>query len=140
MWNFLKRSKNQDNDYRKLNSFTFDEIRDIDYILFEIYRFGSEGITLHSLHIKLDKFKYLIDNIKVDYLIRQLIEHNYIYFSFDRFIILPKGKVISEQGGLLMLWEKQKNQNYSKWISIISAVIAVCALIANLLFSYLKKC
>jgi hypothetical protein len=65
-------------------------------------------------------------------------ENKYVELSF-------KGKINVEQGGISLLWERQtnewenqKSQKKSMWIAILSAIIALSALIANILFSYFK--
>ncbi len=82
---------------------------------------------------------YNISKTEFINIINYLVLQRYLRDNENGYVLSPKGKVICEQGGIYLLWEKQSTQNSSKWISIISAFIAVCALIANILFSYFKE-
>ncbi len=132
---------------KKLFEFSRLEALCFDKILYLLYSY--KNVTMRDSDLKSFLLNFEFSNAKIDTLIIYLATNHFCIITNDlnvheekiKCVILnTKGKVICEQGGLFMLWEKQNTQNYSKWISIISAFIAVCALIANILFSYLKEC
>jgi hypothetical protein len=130
----------------KFFDFKRDEVNEMDYILYHFYEF-RESLTFNKLQLRLtDKtkgntiFTYREDEAKILNYLDALVRYNYLNISIDNYCLLPKGKLLCEHGGLLMLWERQKSQKKSMWVAIFSAVIALLALIANIIFSYYKGC
>lgn len=138
MWNFLKRKKDKNPlRFKKLTSFSNSEILCIDDLLFTFYQ---NGANYHGINKFVSGNNYGLSFQEVNSLMNFLLDFRYVHGSVNSVTISTKGKITCEQGGLYLIYEKQKTQNFSKWISIISAIVAVSALIANILFSYLKEC
>lgn len=132
MWNIFKRNKNKNPiRFKKLTSFNKSEILCLDDLLFKFYQNGS---NYHGVNKFVSSNNYGLSIEKVNSLMNFLLDFKYVHGSIHSVTISTKGKITCEQGGLYLMYEKTKNQNYSNWFSIISILIAVIAL----LFAFFK--
>jgi hypothetical protein len=129
---------------KKLTDFAWDEINEIDYMLYHFYEY-KEMMTADLLHRRLgDKtksnsmFHNMEDMSKIWQHLHTLGKYNYITNSIDSYYISIKGKILCEQGGLVMLWERQKSNNKSLLLGIIAIIISGLALIFSAIPTFLK--
>ncbi len=109
MWNFF------DINYKKLTSFKEKEILQLESLLYGKYAY-TEGI-----HID-------FNSSENEELISYLIKRGYFYHYGEELRLTVKGSLICKQGGITLLWEKSKIQNFYIWGTLITLIISLIAL------------